>query len=89
MQRASGERNARQHERASCPGDRSDRLAKRQRSAYDADGRRSEADRFGLLARSGRVRSLGLRLLEEKLVELNIVAKASDNRIGRTLKKPR
>jgi hypothetical protein len=29
-----------------------------------------------------------LRLLEEKVVELNIVEKASDNRIGRTLKKP-
>jgi poly-gamma-glutamate capsule biosynthesis protein CapA/YwtB (metallophosphatase superfamily) len=28
-----------------------------------------------------------LRLLEEKVVELNIVAKASDNTIGRTLKK--
>jgi hypothetical protein len=28
-----------------------------------------------------------LRLLEEKVVELNIVEKASDNRIGRTLKK--
>ena len=30
-----------------------------------------------------------LRLLEEKVVELNIVAKASDNTIGRTLKKTR
>ena len=29
-----------------------------------------------------------LRLLEEKVVELNIVEKASDNTIGRTLKKP-
>ena len=28
-----------------------------------------------------------LRLLEEKVVELNIVEKASDNTIGRTLKK--
>src|SRR5271168_4773219 len=28
-----------------------------------------------------------LRLLEEKIVELNIVEKASDNTIGRTLKK--
>jgi hypothetical protein len=28
-----------------------------------------------------------LRLLEKKVVELNIVAKASDNTIGRTLKK--
>jgi hypothetical protein len=28
-----------------------------------------------------------LRLLEEKVVELNIVEKASDNMIGRTLKK--
>jgi hypothetical protein len=28
-----------------------------------------------------------LRLLEEKVVELNIVDKASDNTIGRTLKK--
>ncbi len=28
-----------------------------------------------------------LRLLEEKVVELNIVAKVSDNTIGRTLKK--
>ena len=31
--------------------------------------------------------SWSLRLLEEKVVELNIVAKASDNTIGRTLKK--
>jgi hypothetical protein len=30
-----------------------------------------------------------LRLLEEKVVELNIVEKASDNTIGRTLKKTR
>ena len=30
-----------------------------------------------------------LRLLEEKVVELNIVDKASDNTIGRTLKKMR
>ena len=30
-----------------------------------------------------------LRLLEERVVELNIVAKASDNTIGRTLKKTR
>ena len=30
-----------------------------------------------------------LRLLEEKVVELNIVEKASDNTIGRTLKKAR
>ena len=30
-----------------------------------------------------------LRLLEEKVVELNIVAKVSDNTIGRTLKKTR
>ena len=30
-----------------------------------------------------------LRLLEEKVVELNIVAKVSDNTIGRTLKKAR
>ena len=29
-----------------------------------------------------------LRLLEHKLVELGIVARASDNTIGRTLKKP-
>ena len=28
-----------------------------------------------------------LRLLEEKVVELNIVGKTSDNTIGRTLKK--
>jgi hypothetical protein len=28
-----------------------------------------------------------LSLLEDKVVELNIVAKASDNTIGRTLKK--
>jgi len=28
-----------------------------------------------------------LRLLEEKVVELNIVEKASDNTVGRTLKK--
>ena len=30
---------------------------------------------------------LSLRLLEEKVVELNVVEKASDNTIGRTLKK--
>ena len=30
-----------------------------------------------------------LRLLEEKVVELNIVERASDNTIGRTLKKTR
>jgi hypothetical protein len=29
----------------------------------------------------------GLRLLEDKVVELNIVARVSDNTIGRTLKK--
>jgi hypothetical protein len=29
-----------------------------------------------------------LRLLEDKVVELNIVARVSDNTIGRTLKKP-
>ena len=32
---------------------------------------------------------LSLRLLEEKVVELNVVEKASDNTIGRTLKKTR
>jgi hypothetical protein len=33
------------------------------------------------------VRALGLRLLENKVVELGIVDRASDSTIGRTLKK--
>jgi hypothetical protein len=36
---------------------------------------------------AGRLRQWSLRLLEEKVVELQIVERASDNTIGRTLKK--
>jgi hypothetical protein len=40
-----------------------------------------------VLAGPGGFARWSLRLLEEKVVELNIVGKASDNTIGRTLKK--
>jgi hypothetical protein len=36
---------------------------------------------------TGCSKSTALRLLEEKVVELHIVERASDNTIGRTLKK--
>ena len=47
----------------------------------------SQADRAGVRTGAGGLRQMELRLLEEKVVELNIVEKASDNTIGRTLKK--
>ena len=59
------------------------------RSAHLRRRERGQAIRLGLLAASRRPREMDAGLLETKVVELNIVDHASDNTIGRVLKKTR
>src|SRR3954467_11439329 len=51
--------------------------------------RRGQIDRFGLFRTTKGSKRWTLQLLEEQVVELKIVDRASDDTIGRTLKKPR